>query len=115
MWSGGRARTLRSVSVDPVEDPIDVYRARIPPRRAARIVVRPSSGNPELAVFRGTARSLTERNLITQSTRGTGRTDAVTVRNTGRRARVVYIAVGVRPRSASAAAARYALTVSGRR
>ncbi len=115
IWSGGRARTLRSVSVDQIEDPVDVYRARIPARSAARVDLRPLSGDPDLAVYRGTARSLSRRALIRASLRGPGRRDVVTIRNTARRSRVVYIAVGVPAQENSAATARYALTVSRRR
>jgi len=115
LWRGGRARSIRSASVDQVEDPIDVYRVRIPARRAARIVLRPRGGDPDLAVYRGSARTLGRRGLIAASVRGPGRTDALTIRNRGRASRLVYVAVGVPAQAESAASARYALTVSGRR
>lgn len=95
VWRGSGRRTLGG-SVDTVEDPYDVYRIRLPRRSRARIRLRPSFGNPDLTVYRSSARSIDDtRRILTRSRRGTGRTDAVTVRNTSRHARRYYVAISL--------------------
>ena len=95
VWRGSGRRALRG-SADRVEDPVDVYRVRLPRRSQARIRLRPSFGNPDLYVFRGSATSLDDRrHIIARSRKGARRTDAVTIRNPGRTARRFYIAIDV--------------------
>ena len=95
VWRGTGRRTLGG-SVDQVEDPFDVYRIRLPARSRAQIRLRPSFGNPDLYVFRGSARSIDERRNIVARSRRPGRTtDAVTIRNPGRGARRFYVAIGL--------------------
>jgi hypothetical protein len=54
-----RRRSFRA-RVDQFEDPADVYRVRFPGRSRTRIKVVPSYGDPDLAVFRGSARSTSD-------------------------------------------------------
>lgn len=95
VWRGSGRRTI-GASADRVEDPYDVYRIRLPRRARARIRLRPSFGNPDLYIFGSRARSLDDdRRMIARSRKGTGATDAVTVRNTSRFARRYYVAIGL--------------------
>jgi hypothetical protein len=95
VWRGSGRRTLGG-SADKVEDPFDVYRIRLAPRSRARIRLRPTSGNPDLYVFRSSAQSIDEdANIVARSRNGTMKTDAVTLRNTSRSARRFYVAIGV--------------------
>ena len=93
VWQGGGRRTLAG-SADRVEDPYDVYRVRLPARSSARIRVRPASGDPDLLVFSSSAASIREtRKIVARSRRGPRKTEAVTVRNSGRSARRYYVAI----------------------
>jgi hypothetical protein len=95
VWRGSGRRTLGG-SADKVEDPFDVYRIRLPARSRARIRLRPSFGNPDLFIFRSSARSIDDsRHIIARSRKPTARTDAVTIRNAGRTARRFYVAIGL--------------------
>jgi len=94
VWRGGRRRTLRA-SADEVEDPIDVYRIRLRKRSRARIRLLPSFGNPDLYVFRSSARSIRDRSKIIARSkkRGTRRTDSVRITNAKRSARRLYVMI----------------------
>ena len=95
VWTGSGKRTLGG-SADQVEDPYDVYRIRLPKRSRARIGLRPVFGNPDLYIFRGSARSIDEdRNIVARSRRSGTKTDSVTIRNPGRAARRFYVAIGL--------------------
>lgn len=95
VWRGSGRRTLGG-SADRVEDPFDVYRIRLPRRSRARIRLRPSFGNPDLHIFRSSARSIDDRrHIIARSRKGARRTDAVTIRNPGRTARRFYVAIDI--------------------
>jgi len=110
IWSGRGRRVLRA-EVDSVEDPIDVYRVRIPARTRWQAVLRPRSrrGDPDLEVYRGAAKSLSQaRHSVARSVRGRGRTDAVTVVNRRRSARTMYVIVYV-PRDERYHATGYSL------
>ncbi|MGH2944443.1 MAG: S8 family peptidase, partial [Solirubrobacteraceae bacterium] len=95
VWKGGGRRTLGG-SADSVEDPIDVYRIRLPGRSRARIRLRPSFGNPDLYVFRSNAKSISDDSkIVARSKRPTKRIDSVTISNRGRSARRFYVAAGL--------------------
>jgi hypothetical protein len=91
----GSTRTIRATA-DVTEDPADVYRVKVKPRHRARIKLSPSVGDPDLYVFDAKARTAFGRRAvpIASSERGEGRTDAVTVRNRGRKTTMFYVAVG---------------------
>jgi hypothetical protein len=110
IWSG-RGRRLVSASVDSVEDPIDVYRVRIPGRTRWRAIVQPrrDTGDPDLEIYRGAADRLSQgRYSVARSQRGAGRTDRVTVVNRSRAAQTMYVIVYV-PDEARYADAGYRL------
>jgi hypothetical protein len=108
IWRGSGRRTLGG-SADKVEDPFDVYRIRLAPRSRARVRLRPTAGNPDLYVFRSSARSIDEdENIVARSRKGTLKLDAVTLRNTSRSARRFYVAIGVST-ATSALSASYSL------
>ena len=95
VWRGSGQRTLGGTA-DKVEDPFDVYRIRLPRRSRARIRLRPSFGNPDLYIFRGSARSIDDdSDIVARSRNGTLKTDAVTIRNTSRSARRFYVVIGL--------------------
>jgi hypothetical protein len=95
VWRGTGKRTLGG-SVDQIEDPYDVYRIRLPKRSRAQIRLRPVFGNPNLFIFRGSARSIDEdRNIIARSRKTGKQTDAVTIRNPGGAARRFYVAISL--------------------
>ena len=93
LWRGHGRLGLRA-SVDQVEDPVDVYRIRVPGRASFRIRLRPTFGDPDLTVFSSRARTIdSRRTIIARSRRGEGRTDAVALVNRGRRAARAYVMV----------------------
>jgi hypothetical protein len=110
LWKGGRKRTIKA-QLDRYEDPHDVYRVRLGARSAARFQVRPSYGDADIEVLHPDATSFTDEGIVVaRSGRGGRRTDSVTVRNRGRRARTAYVHVYV-DRRASSLDAGYGLTV----
>jgi hypothetical protein len=93
IWRGAGKRSLGGTA-DRVEDPIDVYRIRLPARSRARVRLRALFGNPDLVIFRSNARSVGDSTkILTRSRRATKRTDSVKIANRGRRARRFYIVV----------------------
>jgi subtilase family protein len=92
IFTGTGTRSVRA-TVDDAEDPTDVFRIRMPARSAARIVLRPSFGDPDLYVFGAAARSLaSSRRILARSVRASG-VDRVVVRNAGRRTATRYVVV----------------------
>jgi hypothetical protein len=113
IWTGGAPRSLRA-SVDPVEDPLDVFRIRLGARKAGTIRLTPSAGNADLRLYSGATKEVGGAPLA-KSSLGAGRTDMLTVRNRTARARTYYVAVvapGPQPRTVDAP---YALTFARRR
>ncbi|CAN5235494.1 hypothetical protein BH20ACT16_BH20ACT16_07700 [soil metagenome] len=109
IWTGGGKRSL-SGTVDRVEDPVDVYRIRLPKRSKARIRLVASFGNPDLFIFRSSAKSVSENaSIVARSRRGTGKTESVTITNRGRRARRFYVVIPVGTDAAGALNASYTL------
>ncbi|CAA9503780.1 MAG: hypothetical protein AVDCRST_MAG67-2342 [uncultured Solirubrobacteraceae bacterium] len=109
VWTGGRRRSLGGTA-DRVEDPIDVYRIRLPARSRARIRLRALFGNPDLFIFRSDAKSVQDNSkILTRSRRGTRLTDSVKISNRGRSARRFYVVVPVGSNTAGALNASYRL------
>jgi subtilase family protein len=109
VWKGVGKHSLGGTA-DRVEDPIDVYRIRLPAHSKARIRLRALSGNPDLFVFNSTARSISDNaKILTRSRRGTKRTDSVKITNRGRRAHRYYVAIPVGGDPAKALNASYSL------
>jgi hypothetical protein len=90
IWTGSARRPLLA-SADEVEDPVDVYRIRVPARGRVRVELRTLSGDADLFVLRGSATSLEARPLG-RSTKNGRATDRVTVRNPSGSARRYYVA-----------------------
>ncbi|MDQ3677076.1 MAG: S8 family serine peptidase [Actinomycetota bacterium] len=108
IWRGKGRRRLNG-TVDEVEDPVDVYRIRVPRRARFRIRLRPRFGDPDLFVYSGKAKSLGDtRKIVARATRGRGKTDSVRLLNR-RRARTLYVAVDVDARSGRTLDAGYQL------
>lgn len=109
IWRGYGSASY-SASVDAVEDPVDIYRVRIPGRAAVRITVRPSSGDPDLEVYSSRARYIGDRSaLIARSRKAGTRADAVEIVNSARSTRAAYIAI--EPYDEDYLDARYRLAV----
>jgi len=86
--------TSVAATVDYAEDPVDVYRVRVPAGRRLRLSLAPSAGDPDLFVFRSRARSVRGSRSLRRSIESGDATDRVSVRNRGRRTRTLYVAVG---------------------
>lgn len=104
-WRGRDPKGILA-SVDFFEDPVDVYRVRIPGGSRAVISLKPVLGNANLAVYRGGSptvvarRGLARRGLIALSGRKGLRRDQVRVSNGSARRRTALVVVyqrGLRP------------------
>ena len=114
VWQG-RGRYSLTASVDEIEDPVDVYRLRVPGRARINILAHPAFGDPDLAVYRRAARSLAdERHIVAYSQRGPGRTDVVRLFNRSRATSTVYVVVYV-PEEADLLDAGYRLEFQRKR
>ena len=95
VWRGKSRRRLKA-TIDRVEDPVDIYRIRVPKRARYAVRLRPRFGNPDLFVFRDTAKSTSQKSRrLARSTRGKNKTDSVRLTNLGGRARTLYVVVDV--------------------
>ncbi len=109
VWTGGRKGFLNGTA-DRVEDPIDVYRIRLPKRSSARIRLRALAGNPDLFIFRSNAKSVNESaKILTRSRRASKRTDSVKIKNIGPRAKLFYVVIPVGDDAAGSLNATYRL------
>jgi len=93
----GRAASI-AASADYAEDPVDVYRIRIPAGRRVRLTLDPSFGDPDLLVFGARTRSVHKTHSLRSSFKNGGATERLSIRNRGRRARTLYAAVGFHSR-----------------
>ena len=91
IWRGVARAPLRA-SVDVVEDPVDVYRVRVPARRRARVELRTSFGDADLFLFPGSRKTLAGR-PVARSQRNGRATDALTLTNRSSRAQRFYVAI----------------------
>jgi hypothetical protein len=95
VWTGGKATTVNAI-LDAFEDPVDVYRIRVPAGARAKALVRPRFGDPDLRVLRAGARDVRDRRrLVGSSTKSGTRTESVTFRNVTRAAAIFYVVVNV--------------------
>jgi hypothetical protein len=95
IWTGGKAVTLNAI-LDAFEDPVDVYRVRVPAGARAKALVRPRFGDPDLRVLRAGARDVRDRKrLVGTSTKSGTRTESVTFTNASRAAATFYVVVNV--------------------
>jgi subtilisin family serine protease len=105
------ARRSFGARLDAFEDPIDVYRVRVPARSRLIVTARPRFGNPDLAIFRRGARSIRDRRrLVDLSQRKGTRTDTVRFANPSGRATTAYVALLVDSRGRSLDSS-YTLTI----
>jgi hypothetical protein len=111
---GGR-RTVKFVALlDALEDPEDVYRIVLPGRRKVIVSVKPAFGDTDVSVYDKRATSLSQRSRILRKSGHAGaKTDAVSVRNRGRKSRSAYVRVFIHPRARSLNAA-YVITIKRR-
>ena len=108
VWRGASRGGL-TATVDEIEDPVDVYRFRVPARSRVRVTANPSSGDPALLILRSGTKSFAQKGrVLGSSSRAGGRTERVALRNTARRARWAF-AVVVNDTTARALDARYRL------
>jgi hypothetical protein len=91
VWRGAAREPLRA-SVDVVEDPVDVYRVRVPAARRVRVELRTRFGDADLFAFPGNRKTLAGRS-IARSQRTGRQTDAITLTNRARAPRRFYVAV----------------------
>ncbi|MBK5232712.1 MAG: S8 family serine peptidase [Thermoleophilia bacterium] len=81
------------------EDPADVYRVKIAPRRKVLITGAQYQGDIKLEVFKPKVKSILKpgKNLIVKSDRPRTKTEGVRVQNLKRKAQIVYVAVTPSP------------------
>jgi hypothetical protein len=91
VWRGTARPPIRA-SVDEVEDPVDVYRVRVPAHGTARVELRTTFGDADLFIFPGTRKTLSGR-PSQRSTKNGRRTDSVTLRNSSGAPRRFYVAI----------------------
>jgi hypothetical protein len=91
VWRGQRRPALRA-SVDVVEDPVDVYRVRVPARRSARAVLLTTFGDADLFAFPGNRRTLSGRPIARSEKNGRA-ADTVTLRNNSSAPQRFYVAI----------------------
>ena len=116
VWRGTGSQQLRGAAVDAVEDPVDVYRIRVAPRSAFKILMTPSAGDPDMAIYSSAARSLRDtRHIIDQAPRGPGRTESVSLVNPSRAARSAFVVIDVDSSLSGTLDARYRLDFLRRR
>jgi subtilisin family serine protease len=92
LYAGSAASV--AATADYAEDPVDVYRVKIPAGRRVRLSLSPAVGDPDLFVFGASARSVRKSRSLRSSSKQGDATERLTVRNRGRRTRTVYVAVG---------------------
>jgi hypothetical protein len=125
-WVDGRAlgapapytftgrKTVVRARLDVYEDPADVYRIRIPARRRVTVTARVRFGDPDLAIFRRGARSISDRKrLVDLSERPGTRTETVRMVNRSRRALSAFVALAVDSRGKTLDSA-YTLSINSR-
>ena len=95
----GQATSI-AATADFAEDPVDVYRVKIPAGRRVRLSLVPIVGDPDLFVFGSKARSVRKSGSLRSSSRRGDATERISVRNRGRRTRTFYVAVGFDARQA---------------
>jgi hypothetical protein len=111
VWRGLPRPPLRA-SVDKIEDPVDVYRIRVPAHRRARVVLRTRFGDADLFVYPGNRKTL-QGTPLARSRQSGRRTDAVTVSNISGAPRRFYVAIDSASRTSLNSA--YTLSFSRRR
>jgi hypothetical protein len=89
----GRPASI-AASADYAEDPVDVYRVKIPSGRRLRLSLKPSVGDPDLFVLGRRARSVRAGRPLRSSVRRGTATERITLRNRARGTRRLYVAVG---------------------
>lgn len=93
VWRGG-SRFGFEATVDEIEDPVDVYRFRVKGRSRVRISVNPSSGDPALLVLRSGTKTLSQKGrVLASSSKPSGTTEIVRLRNTATRPRWAFVVV----------------------
>jgi subtilisin family serine protease len=95
VWRGYGTRSVRATA-DIAEDPVDVYRIRVPGRFAFHIRVRPTFGDPELTVFNSKARTISDtRNVLARSSQRGRHSETADLVNRATTARAAYIMVTI--------------------
>ncbi|MGK2931343.1 MAG: S8 family peptidase [Solirubrobacterales bacterium] len=97
--SGKSKAVTATLSLD--EDPADVYRVKIAPRRKVLITGAQYQGDIKLAVYKPKVKSILKpgkKSLIVKSDRPRTKTEGVRVQNLKRKAQVIYVAVTPSPR-----------------
>jgi hypothetical protein len=88
--------------LDRYEDPIDVYRIRVPPRATVQVRARPAYGDPDLYVYTPAAATVTgSRGLVGRSLRRGRRVDGLQLRNLTGRRQTRFVVLGIDDRVSS--------------
>jgi hypothetical protein len=92
VWRGSGVHQLRGSTVDAVEDPIDVYRIRIPRHAQVKLLMTPNFGLPSLSVFSSAARSTADRGQLIATGHG-ARAKSLVLINRASHARAAYVVI----------------------
>jgi hypothetical protein len=111
IFKGAAARTI-TASVDPGDDPVDVYRVRLAAHGRAAATLTPAAGtNADLRTYSGKAKSLAATPLRT-SKRPAGRTDRLQLVNTTNKPATFYVTVTAPGAQARPGGVPYALKLA---
>jgi hypothetical protein len=85
-------------TADYAEDPVDIYRVKIPARDRVRLSLKPAVGDPDLFVYGARAHSVRRGSSLRSSSKTGAATERLTIRNRRGRTRTIYVAVGFNAR-----------------
>jgi Subtilase family len=90
--------TSVAATADYAEDPVDIYRLKIPARDRVRLSLKPAVGDPDLFVYGARTRSVRRSRSLRSSSNTGDATERLTIRNRRDRTRTIYVAVGFNKR-----------------
>jgi hypothetical protein len=88
----GNRRTVTFGRLDQFEDPADVYRVRVAGHQKIRLRLRPTYGDPDLEIYKGSAKTIySNRRRLARSTRSGTAIDSITWKNPSRKRVTIYV------------------------
>jgi hypothetical protein len=88
----GNRRTVTFGRLDQFEDPADVYRVRVAGHQKIRLRLRPTYGDPDLEIYKGSAKTIySNRRRLARSTKSGTAIDTITWKNPSRKRVTIYV------------------------